>query len=73
MAGLDPSRRRVLAGIAGVPLLAALAAATTRLGAHAATLRPRGSGTSADRCGQCGSRDHTMLAASCSAAPRAVQ
>lgn len=73
MARSDPSRRRVLAGIVGLPIVAAAAAATARLGAHAATLRPHGSGTSDQRCGQCGGRDHSMLAASCPVAPRVVR
>lgn len=72
MARTDLSRRRLLTGLASAPLAAVTAVAATRLGAHAALARPGGAGTSAQRCGQCGSPRHTMLAADCPAAPEVV-
>ena len=70
VARTDVGRRRVLAGLVAAPMLAAAAGAVTRLGAHAATLRPSGRGTSAQRCGSCGSWDHGMLASDCPARPK---
>lgn len=67
--GTDPGRRRLLAGLLAAPAAGAAAVATTRLGAHAATLRPGGAGTSAQRCGSCGAHDHAMLDATCPARP----
>jgi hypothetical protein len=59
-----------------VPIGAALSAAASTVGrivdGAAASLRPAASGTSASRCGQCGSPDHTMLDPRCPAAPRIV-
>lgn len=63
------SRRRVVAGIASVPLIGVLGAAVARLGSQAAIWRPAGTGDSATRCAQCGARDHLMLSATCPAAP----
>jgi hypothetical protein len=70
MGSVDRARRRLLAGMAAVPVVAAAAAAVTRLGSHASTLRPGGRGTSAQRCGACGAWDHTMLASACPATPQ---
>jgi hypothetical protein len=68
----DPSRRRLLAGLAGTPAAMVLAVTATRLGRHAALARPGGRGTSGQRCGQCGAFGHTMLSGSCPAAPQVV-
>lgn len=65
-------RRRLLAAIASVPVVGAAAVAATRLGAHAAMMRPGARGDSATRCGQCGAGDHTMLARGCPAAPEII-
>ena len=70
------SRRRVLVAAATVPVLLAarhgveLAAAAIADAVRSA--RPTATGTSATRCAQCGSPDHTMLAAACPMAPRVL-
>ena len=65
-------RRKLLTAIASVPIVGAVAVAATRLGAHAAMMRPGARGDSASRCGQCGAGDHTMLARGCPAAPQVI-
>jgi hypothetical protein len=67
------SRRRLLALAASLPLVATLtpaAAAYARaMGAVAPHARPRPAGRSDERCGRCGSVEHTMLEPSCPSAP----
>lgn len=65
----EPSRRHLLGGLVAMPGLVLAAAAGRGLGSAAGALRPAGRGSSAGRCGQCGARDHHMLAAACPAAP----
>ena len=65
-------RRRLLAGIAAVPLAAVAAVTATRLGARAALVRPGARGSSAQRCGRCGAHDHTMLQPACPLAPEVI-
>ncbi len=72
MPSTDPARRRFLKGVASVPLLAGVAVAVTRLGSHAAMVRPGGRGASSQRCGACGSWEHTMLQAACPATPEVM-
>lgn len=72
MARTDLSRRRLLTGLASAPLAVVAGAAAARLGAHAALARPGGRGLSSERCGQCGSAQHTMLTAGCPVAPKVV-
>lgn len=69
---VDPARRRFLRGLVGVPLAGAAAVAATRLGAHAALLRPASRGGSSRRCAQCGGGDHAMLDAGCPASPEVL-
>lgn len=68
----DPSRRRLLSTIAALPLAGLAGATAFRLGTHAPLLRPGARGTTADRCAQCGSADHTMLTRGCPAAPEVL-
>jgi hypothetical protein len=68
------SRRHVLAIAAVVPV-ALVAERGTRFAVDgvrsaASALRPPGQGTSATRCGLCGSPDHSMLDPRCPAAKR---
>ncbi len=65
-------RRKLLTAIASVPVVGAVAVAATRLGAHAAMMRPGARGDSATRCGQCGATGHSMLARGCPAAPEVM-
>ena len=69
MPATDPRRRRFLKGLAAAPLLAGAAVATTRLGSHAALMRPGARGSSSERCASCGADDHMMLDLSCPASP----
>lgn len=68
----DPrlSRRRLLVHATTLSGLAALAPIARRTRDAAPLLRPAGRGDSNRRCAQCGETSHTMLAASCPAAPR---
>jgi hypothetical protein len=70
------SRRRVIAAAAAMPFLLVarqgLAVIGNGLSAAAAAARPAADGTSATRCAQCGSPDHTMLDAQCPLAPRVL-
>ena len=72
MASTAFPRRKLLTAVASVPVVGAVAVAATRLGAHAAMLRPGSHGDTASRCGQCGADDHTMLARGCPAAPEVL-
>ena len=70
------ARRTLLAAaVVGVtvPVLGTAARSMADVLAGAAkAARPAASGTSATRCAQCGSADHTMLDASCPMAPRVL-
>ena len=70
------SRRRLLAAAASLPLLLVARRAAELAGdaiaGAARSARPAGDGTSATRCAQCGSPDHTMLDAACPLAPRVL-
>ncbi len=70
------SRRRLLAAALAVPgaiLLQRTAGVMEQAVADAArAARPAPSGTSATRCAQCGSPDHTMLDPDCPLAPRVL-
>ncbi len=72
MRPIDHSRRRVLAGLAAVPLAAMAAVAAARLGVQAALVRPGARGSSSRRCGSCGATDHTMLEPTCPLAPEVL-
>lgn len=64
----DPVRRRtVLTAIATAPVAALATRAAGALVGAVPFLRPCGRGTSATRCAQCGSDDHTMLDPACPA------
>lgn len=63
------SRRRLLGWVLAAPAAVTTGVIAAQVGRRAALLRPAAAGTSASRCGQCGSRDHTMLSAACPAAP----
>jgi hypothetical protein len=66
------SRRRLLATAAAIPIVLVVGRGIRLAadGARAAVtaLRPPAQGTSATRCGLCGSPDHTMLDPRCPAA-----
>jgi hypothetical protein len=68
------TRRRLLAVGLGLPvILVARRGADALGGVMAAAIRgarPSADGTSATRCAQCGSPDHTMLDPGCPLAPR---
>jgi hypothetical protein len=68
------ARRRLLATALAVPglLVARQAAAlvSDAVSGAARGARPPADGTSATRCAQCGSPDHTMLSPECPLAPR---
>ncbi len=67
-AAADPVRRRtVLTAIATAPVAALATRAAGALVGAVPFLRPNGRGTSATRCAQCGSDDHTMLDPACPA------
>ena len=70
------SRRRLIAAGLAVPglLVATRAAEFAQQGLAAAArwARPAASGTTATRCAQCGSSDHTMLDPRCPLAPRVL-
>lgn len=70
------TRRRLLAAGLGLPviLVARLGADALAAVARAAIrgARPSADGTSATRCAQCGSADHTMLDPRCPLAPRVL-
>ncbi len=63
------SRRRLLGWVLAAPAAVTTGVLAAQVGRRAALLRPAAAGTSASRCGQCGSSDHTMLSAACPAAP----
>jgi hypothetical protein len=71
------TRRRLLAGLLAAPVV--LVATTLADGVASATrgmvggVRPHRDGTSATRCAQCGSPDHTMLDPACPLAPRVLR
>jgi hypothetical protein len=70
------TRRRLLAVGLGLPAFLVARRGVDALGGvltaaiHGA--RPAADGTSATRCAQCGSPDHTMLDAGCPLAPRVL-
>ena len=68
------TRRRILVAGLSVPALLVARQGAGILGDAAAgairASRPAASGTSATRCAQCGSADHTMLDPRCPLAPR---
>jgi hypothetical protein len=70
------SRRRLLIAAAAIPTVVvvqrAADTASEAVRAGIVALRPRGAGTSATRCAQCGSPDHTMLDPRCPLAPRVL-
>jgi hypothetical protein len=70
------SRRRLLTVAASLPLVLAARRGAELAGdaiaGAARAARPAGDGTSATRCAQCGSPDHTMLDAACPLAPRVL-
>jgi hypothetical protein len=70
------SRRRLLAAAASLPILLAARRGAELVGdaiaGAARSARPAADGTSATRCAQCGSPDHTMLDAACPLAPRVL-
>lgn len=70
------SRRRLLVTSAAIPVVLfagrGIQLAVDGARSAAAALRPPAAGTSATRCGLCGSPDHTMLDPRCPAAKRVV-
>ena len=70
------SRRRLLAAAASLPILLVARRGAELAGdaiaGAARSARPAADGTSATRCAQCGSPDHTMLDAACPLAPRVL-
>ncbi len=70
------SRRRLMAAAVAVPgailLQRAIGVVEGGLAGAARAARPEPSGTSATRCAQCGSPDHTMLDPDCPLAPRVL-
>lgn len=70
------ARRRLLAAFAAVPALIVARRGAELAGEAIAgavqSARPAADGTSATRCAQCGSTDHTMLDPSCPMAPRVL-
>lgn len=70
-APLAVTRRGMVVTLAALALGSIVGVA--RRGADALSrVRPSPSGTSATRCAQCGSPDHTMLDRRCPAAPRVL-
>ncbi len=67
----DPNRRRLLGLLVTVPLAGALASRLTGLVPRAWS-RPAAAGSSATRCGACGSAGHAMLDVTCPARPRGL-
>lgn len=70
------TRRRLILAASTIPALliaqrAARSAGDIIAGAVSAA-RPSADGTSATRCAQCGSPDHTMLDPQCPMAPRVI-
>jgi hypothetical protein len=70
------SRRRLIAAGIAVPGLVVLERAASMAGdalsGATRAARPTPAGTSATRCAQCGSADHTMLDPGCPLAPRVL-
>ncbi len=70
------SRRQLIAAAATLPVLlvlrSGLGAAGDLLAGAVRTARPGPDGTSATRCAQCGSPDHTMLSPLCPLAPKVL-
>ncbi len=70
------SRRHLLIVAATLPVVAVVERAgrsvADALERGIVAIRPRGDGTSATRCAQCGSPDHTMLDPRCPLAPRVL-
>jgi hypothetical protein len=70
------ARRHLLATAIAVPGLLVARQAAALMGdavsGAARGARPPGDGTSATRCAQCGSPDHTMLDPRCPLAPRVL-
>ena len=65
-------RRGVIAAIASAPAVLAVGHLVASGRAVIPFLRPPTAGSSTARCAQCGADDHTMLDASCPAAPAVV-
>lgn len=63
------TRRGLLAALVTAPLAVAADRLVQGIERGAPLFRPAASGSSAGRCGRCGAADHTMLSASCAAAP----
>ena len=70
------ARRRLVAAALSLPVLALMGRGVSLLGGAVTGAirgaRPAADGTSATRCAQCGSPDHTMLDAACPMAPRVL-
>jgi hypothetical protein len=66
------TRRGLMGATFGVALVGVSRQIRGGLGNLASFSRPGPVGRSAGRCGQCGSPDHTMLAAGCPAAPEVI-
>ena len=70
------TRRRLLAAAATLPVLLVarrgVELAGDAIGGAVRSARPAAAGTSATRCAQCGSSDHTMLDPICALAPRVL-
>ena len=73
---MSVSRRRLLIVAGSVPVVAvagaALELASGAIAGAVRAVRPSADGTSATRCAQCGSPDHTMLDPICPLAPRVL-
>jgi hypothetical protein len=70
------TRRRLLAAAVTLPLFLVarrgVELAGDVIGGAIRSVRPAAAGTSATRCAQCGSPDHTMLDPRCELAPRVL-
>lgn len=70
------TRRRLLTAAATLPVLVVagrgVELAADAIAAAVKAARPAAAGTSATRCAQCGSPDHTMLDPMCALAPRVL-